>query len=292
MQACPGATLLGHANYVGPKWETGDYSARTYDDHGVQECLVSFLAGPEAGEIRMGQAREALAKVRPEYDMAAYEGGPGGFALPGRADARQVETNERYDKSLAQAVGAVDGWMRSYLYGWSEQCYFSYGQGNHWNSHSVFSQGFRSSPAWLAMTIRNRWAAGDLVAVEERGVPTIRRGKADLPLVGAYAFRDAGRYCVLLVSRKLDGKHDAKDFGDGCTGVRLHLPVSKASTIELVKLDADPRLTNREKMNVTIKSQAVPADALRGGVLEVNAATGGQAGGLPPGAIFLYVITR
>jgi len=292
MQACPGATLLGHANYVGPKWETGDYSARTYDDHGVQECLVSFLAGPEAGEVRMGQAREALAKVRPEYDMAAYEGGPGGFALPGRADARQVETNERYGKSLAQAVGAVDGWMRSYLYGWSEQCYFSYGQGNHWNSHSVFSQGFRPSPAWLAMTIRNRWAAGDLVAVEERGVPTIRRGKADLPLVGAYAFRDAGRYCVLLVSRKLDGKHDAKDFGDGCTGVRLHLPMQKASKIELVKLDADPRLTNREKMNVTIKSQAVPADALRSGVLEVNAAAGGRAGGLPPGAIFLYVITR
>ncbi|MCX5683660.1 MAG: Ig domain-containing protein [Planctomycetota bacterium] len=290
MQANPYATILGHANYVGPKWETGEYSSRNYDDHGVQECLLSFLTGPEAGQIRMGQSRDALAKSSHEYDIAAYEGGPGGYALPGRAQGDQVETNEKYGKSLAQAVGALDAWMRSYLYGWTDQGFLGYGQGNHWNSHTPFADGFRPCPAWLALAMRNRYASGDLMAVEEKSVPTLARKDKALPLVGAYAMHDGARWSIFVVSRKLDGKHDGADFGDGSTPVTLRLPVAKAAKITLHKLTGDPRLTNRDKMNIAIQDQEVPAAALAGGVLAVNEQTGGVKGGLPPGSIFLYVV--
>jgi len=289
MQACPGATYLGHANYVGPKWETGDYSARHYDDHGIQECLLSFLRDPEPGQIRMGKAREMLAKSHHEYDIAAYEGGPGGFALPGSASPQQVETNEKYGKSLAQAVGALDAWMRSYLYGWTDQCYLVYGQGRLWASHTVFSEGFRPSAAWLALAMRNRYASGDLMVVEERSVPTLQHKKETYPLVGAYAMRDKDRWSVFVVSRKLGGNHDGADFGDGSTPVKLALPFQKAGKITLHKLAGDPRLTNNDKMSIAIQSQDVPASALDKGTLAVNEQTGGAKGGMPAGSIFLYV---
>lgn len=289
MQACPGATYLGHANYVGPKWETGDYSARQYDDHGIQECLLSFLRDPEPGQIRMGKARDMLAKSHHEYDIAAYEGGPGGFALPGTASPQQVETNEKYGKSLAQAVGALDAWMRSYLYGWTDQCYLVYGQGRLWASHTVFSEGFRPSTAWLALAMRNRYASGDLMVVEERSVPTLQHKKETYPLVGAYAMRDKDRWSVFVVSRKLDGNHDGTDFGDGSTPVKLVLPFQKAGKITLHKFAGDPRLTNNDKMSIAIQSQDVPASALDKGTLAVNEQTGGVKGGMPAGSIFLYV---
>jgi len=303
LQACPGATYLGHANYVGPKWETGDYSARKYDDHGVQECLISFLTGPERSQIRMGQARDVLAKSHHDYDIAAYEGGPGGFALPGSAPPQQVETNEKYGKSLAQAVGALDGWMRSYIYGWTDQCYLAYSQGNHWASHTWFSEGFRPSPAWQALALRNRYASGDLMGVEEKSVPTLRRGNASslspggrgrgegdvYPLAGAYALRDQNRWAVIVVSRKLDGQHDNTDFGDGSTPVKLRLPLASAATITLHKLTGDPRLTNRDKLNIAPQALDIPTGALDKGVFNINEQTGGGKGGLPPGSIFLYL---
>ncbi len=289
MQANPYATVLGHANYVGPKWETGDYSARTYDDHGVQECLLSFLTGPETSQIGMGKARDLLASRGDDYDISAYEGGPGGYALPGSASAEQVATNEKYGKSLAQGVGAFDAWMRSYAYGWTDQCFLGYGQGNHWNSHTIFADGFRPCPAWLALTLRNRYASGDLMKVTEQSTPTIPDGKNTYPLIGAYAMRDGARWSVFVVSRKLDGKHDGADFGDGCSPVTLHLPFATAGSIALHKLTGDPRQSNMDAMNIAIQSQDIPAAALKGGTFAVNEQTGGRQDGMPPGSVYLYV---
>ena len=47
MQACPEATLLGHANYVGPKWETGDAARKSFNDRGVQETLLGYVTDME-----------------------------------------------------------------------------------------------------------------------------------------------------------------------------------------------------------------------------------------------------
>ncbi|MCX7045382.1 MAG: hypothetical protein NTX50_07870, partial [Candidatus Sumerlaeota bacterium] len=298
MQANPYAAMVGHANYVGPKWETGEYSARNYDDHGVQECLLSWLTGPQASQMKMGQARDTISKSNHDYDIAAYEGGPGGYALPGRAEKDQVETNEKYGKSLAQAVGALDAWLCSYLYGWTYQCFLGYGQGNHWNSHTPIAEGFRPCPAWLALTMRNRFAGGDMITVTEKSVPSLvrkskKQGKEtaeDYPLIGCYAFRDGAKYSIFVLSRKLDGKHDNADFGDGYTPVTLRMPFAKAAKITLHTLAGDPRKTNRDAMNINIQSKDIPASAVNGGILAINEQSGGGKGGIPPGSIFLYVI--
>ncbi|MBI5835287.1 MAG: putative Ig domain-containing protein [Armatimonadetes bacterium] len=283
MAACPSAHQVGHANYVGPKWETGDYSARTWDDHGVQECLLSFLTGPLRSQQSMARGHDVLARQRPDYDIAAYEGGPGGYALPGQAPPEQVETNERYGKSLAQAVGAFDAWMGSYALGWTDQCFLGYGQGNHWNSHTTFANGFVPTPAWQALALRNRVGAGDLMTVEARAVPTIERGKDSYPLIGGYAMRDGTRWTVFVVSRKLDGNHDKVDFGDGTTPVTLRLPFARAAKVTLHTLTGNPRLTNRDKLNIAPATREVPPGELSGGVLKLV---------MPPGSIYAYVFDR
>jgi hypothetical protein len=289
MQTCPYATCLGHANYVGPKWETGDQGQGLFDDHGLQGTLLGFLAGPEASQIKMGQAREALAKTHHEYDILAYEGGPSGYALPGRDSPAQKLVNERYGKSLAMGIAALDAWMRSYQYGWTYQNFLGYGQGLYWNSHTPLWDGFRPSPGWQALALRNRFARGDLMAVEEQSVPTIRWDKRVYPLVGAYALRDGSRWSVIVVSRKLDGRHDGIDFGDGATPVTLRLPFQAAKKIILHKLTGDPRDSNREKLTIAPQTQDIAAGSLSNGTLVINAGTGGRQNGLPPGSILLFV---
>ena len=293
MQTCPNAGILGHANYVGPKWETGDKSSGIFDDHGVQETLLGFLTGVERGQMRMRDAHDQLAKTHHAYDIAAYEGGPSGYALPGRDNAAQREANENYGKSLAMAVACADAWLGSYALGWTDQCFLGYGQGNYWNSHTWFTNGFRPCPGWQMLAMRNRFASGDLVAVEARSTPTIERGagrKAETyPLVGAYAMRDGDRWSVFVVSRKLDGEHDGVDFGDGYAPVTLRLPFAKAAKIAVHKLTGDPRANNRQKLNIALQSQDVSPAALQNGAFAINGGTGGGKGGLPPGSVFLYV---
>jgi len=97
---------------------------------------LDLLAGPEENQSRMAQAREALQKSHHAYDIVAYEGGPSGYALPGRDSPEQKLANEKYGKSLAMAVAALDAWMRSYQYGWTYQNFLGYGQGLYWNSHT------------------------------------------------------------------------------------------------------------------------------------------------------------
>ena len=65
MQTCSDATCLGHANYVGPKWEKGEKSIAVFDDHGVQATLLGFLAGPEDSQVQMGQRPRRVGKEPP-----------------------------------------------------------------------------------------------------------------------------------------------------------------------------------------------------------------------------------
>ena len=125
--------------------------------------------------------------------------------------------------------------------------------------------------------------------------PTLAIDGQDWPLIGAYAMKDdAGNYSVILLSRKLDGKHSGADLGDGYTPVTVKLPFAKAKKITLHTLakpdgsPANPRENNFDRERIAIISKPVPASKLTG-KLVVDATTGGGPGGLPPGAIFLYV---
>ncbi|MBI5724237.1 MAG: hypothetical protein HZA50_09790 [Planctomycetes bacterium] len=285
------STMLGHANYVGPKWERGEVSSTTFDDHGVQGCLLGFLTSMKDTQTSHRQARDMIVKSRPEYDLVAYEGGPSGYTLPGSGTPpEQVAVNEKYGKSLALAVGTLDGWLASYGLGWTYQNYLGYGQGRYWSSHTLFFQDFRPHIAWLALKMRNRYASGDLMDVQETAMPTVNFGKKTYPLVGCYAMRDKNRWSVFVLSRKLGGKHDNADFGDGATPVALTLPFKKCGKITLYTLTGDPRANNTDSMAVDIKTAEIPAKALSAdGKLVVNQDSGGVAGGLPQGSIFLYV---
>lgn len=76
---------------------------------------------------------------------------------------------------------------------------------------------------------------------------------------------------------------------DGAKPATLCLPFTRAAKITLHKLTGDPRLTNREKLNIAVQTQEVPASAVKDGVLAVNEQTGGVAGGLPAESIYVYV---
>ena len=96
----------------------------------------------------MSKAKQVLEKTRPAYDIVAYEGGPSGYAIPGHDTHEQQAINEKYGKSQAMAIAALDSWLLSYQYGWTDQCFLGYGQGLYWNSHTTLWDGFRPCPAW------------------------------------------------------------------------------------------------------------------------------------------------
>lgn len=272
MQASTTPQWLSQANYVGPKWETGDKASETWSDSGVQENLLSWVTGRKGAE-EMSATWKLLTGKQRSYELTAYEGGPSGFALPGQGSPEAVETNERYGKSLAIAVAAMDCWMGSYQLGWTEQCYFAYGMGMRWNSHTVVHGGVRPAPGWQAMTIRNRYARGALMQTDVTSTPVITRGKDSYPLVGAYAMRDGDRWSLFLLSRSLNDR----------IPTTVKLPFQTATRISLHQLVGDPRATNRTKLEVEIEDSDVPAAAFTKGVLTVD-------GGLPPGSFQLYII--
>lgn len=287
---CPEADLVAHANYLGPKWETGDTSASSFDDHGVQTTLLSYQMGNEEAFAKYDAMQRELAKEGHVYDLCAYESGPSGYALPGKGSPQQVEVNEDYGKSLAMAVASLDGWLAAYGHGWTYQNFFAYGQGQYWNSHTWFSLGFRPSTGWLAMQLRNRFARGDYLAVEATSQPTLKMGQKDYPLLGVYALREGKRLCVFVLSRKLDGNHDGFDFGTGATPVTLALPCKSARAITLHRLTGNPRDNNRQSERIKLETVTVPPAALRDGTLLVNEQSGGVAGGMPAGSAYLYVV--
>jgi len=276
MMTCPQATFLGHANYVGPKWETGQKAFESLDDHGFQATMLGFLAGPEQDQIKQGQARDILERTHHAYDLAAYEGGPSGYPIPtmGRGTVEQAKIAEVYGKSLAMAVASLDCWMRSYEYGWTDQAFSAYAQGKMWASHTTLWDGFRAIPGWQALVMRNRFASGDLMKVEEKNLPTIAWDKKDYPAVGAYAMRDGKQWSVFVLSRSL-----AQPIP-----VTLNLPFQTAGKITLHTLAGDPRDTNIDQEKVTIQSKDLPAAALKGGKLTIDP--------MPPGCVYLYVFDQ
>ena len=293
MQKCPQAMYLGHANYVGPKWETGNKPLPEISDMGVMATLMGFQYEMKASQAKNAAARDQLNANGNNYDIISYEGGPSGYMLDPRKDPKAGEVSEQYGKSLAMAVAAFDAWMGSYLQGWTYQNYYGFAQGVKWSSHTMMSEGFRPHAGWLALTMRNRFASGDLMNVKELSGPKFSMsGKEtfEIPLIGIYGMRDGNRWSIFIVSRKLNANVQGQDMGDGYNKVSIQLPFKSASGITLHKLTGDPRWTNLEEQKINIDSAPInPRQLPSSGLWNVNNATGGGAGGMPPGSIFLYV---
>jgi len=286
---------VGHANYVGPKWETGDEGSKSFNDHGVQETLVSRVTGIGKVIDAAAEARDTLRERGIRYQLAAYEGGPSGYWQ----NKDKPEVDELYGKSLAMGLAALDAWMYSSLRGFKHQCYLAFSSGKWWSSHTPpEAGGFRPHVGWLALQMRNRHVAGhQMLDVQVNQTPTYSRRDEDIPLVTAYAFRDGRVWSVLVLNRKLDGQHDDTDFGDGTTPVTLRLPFDRPTEITLHKLahpdgsPANPRDNNLESLQVTIVSQKIdPSRFSRRFVIDDR--TGGVRGGMPPGGVYFYVFEQ
>jgi len=296
VQQSSSVSYLGHANYVGPKWETDDPSASVFDDHGVQETLVGLPTG--MAELIQGAAASRAqlnAEAGTSYRLIAYEGGPSGYW----SNSDDPEVDELYGKSLAMGVAALDTWLYSSLHGFGHQCYLGFASGRWWSSHTLpEAGGFRAHPGWLALRLRNRHAPGDeLLHVGLDNTPRYTRAEASVDLLAAYALSDAaaGVVSVFVLSRKLDGAHDGVDFGDGHTPVTLHLPFERQpASIMLHRLahpdgsPADPRANNREQLSVDIVSEAIDVSHYAPD-FTIDERTGGSGAGMPPGTVYLYV---
>ncbi len=288
-------SYVGHANYVGPKWETGDKGSSSFNDHGVQETLVARVTGIGKVIDTAAKSRDELRQRGIDYELTAYEGGPSGYWQ--NKDKPLVD--ELYGKSLAMGLSALDAWMYSSLRGFKYQSYLGFSSGKWWSSHTLpEAGGFRPHVGWLALKLRNRHVIGDqMLDVRVDKTPTYSRRGEDIPLVTAYAFRGDGAWSVLVLNRKLDGHHDDTDFGDGTTPVTLHLPFTRPRKITLHRLahpdgsPANPRDNNLKSLQVTIVSDEIdPARFSQSFV--INERTGGIRGGVPPGGVYLYVFEQ
>lgn len=295
MKQKPSVSYLGHANYVGPKWETGDSGFSSFTDHGLQETSVALLTGMKPLIDQIFTTRDYFKNSRgTPYDIIAYEGGPSGYWQ----NPKNPKIDELYGKSLSMGLAALDAWLYSSFKGYKYQCYLGFGSGKWWSSHTLpEAGGFRSHCGWLALKMRNKYAIGEnMMNVSVSSTPTFKRiAKADtVPLVGIYCLRSERAYSVFILNRKVDGTHDSVNFGDGYTPVTLHLPFSQPGKITVYKMAApsgapsDPRWNNIDSLRVAIVSQPVLLANFKKDFI-VNSLTGATAKGLPPGAIYLYV---
>lgn len=273
----PLAHAIGHTTYVGPKWEVGETPLTTFDDHGIQATLLGNVADTEKLLANYRRQREQLAAAGHVMDLLAYEGGPSGYALPGQDTPTQYEYSERYGKSLAMGVAALDAWLSAYEHGFSDQAFLGFAIGDYWSSHTTIASGYRPHAGWLAMALRNRFASGRMVRTAVTQSPTISWDGGEYPLVAAYVFRNGSRLCVFLLSRKLAGVHDGVDWGDGSTPVTLALPADPTGPATLYRLTGDPRVSNRDAMNVAIQQSTIT-------LARETVVT------LPQGSIHLYVV--
>ena len=284
---------IGHANYVGPKWETNDPGISTFDDHGVQMTLLGMHTSMADLIAEAAATRDSLdASGQTHYQITAYEGGPSGYWT----NEDNPEIDELYGKSVAMGVAALDAWLFSSQHGYQYQCYLGFSSGTWWSSHTMpESGGYRAHPGWLALRLRNRYTVGtDMLRTTFNAQPTIQSDGEDIPLVSSYAFTDGSTYSVYVLSRKLDGSHDGVDFGDGMTPVTLHLPMTRVERITRYRLESpngtpvDPRANNREDEQVVIGSREIDSAYYHQDFV-IDADTGGEEGGVPPGSINLFV---
>ncbi len=281
IQRFPQAGYIGHANYVGPKWETADAASDQFNDAGLQETLIARVTGIGKVIDEAAAARDQLAKRGIDYELIAYEGGPSGYWQ--NKDNELID--ELYGKSAAMGLAALDAWLYSSSLRFKHQCYLGFSSGKWWSSHTMpEAGGFRPHVGWLLLEMRNRYAPGDqMLDVEIADSPTLRRGTDEIPLLAAYAIQGDNTLALFLLNRSLDQFIPAT----------IELPIKQAKKTTLHKLTRSdgspvrPSDNNLKETNVIITS--VPLGPLKSNSFPVNSTAGATTNGLPPSSVYLYV---
>ena len=254
-----GADQMCIATYTGGGFDTEDLIATGSDETFMQRLYYI----PRVVQPKMDSFTALATKFNKK--PAIYESGPG-YDLPAPGKGFDPK-DELIGKSIAQAVTTIDGFMYGQSHGYGAQCFFGFRPGRRWASHS-FMNDFRPHSAWLALQMRNRYCAGDLVEVAAVDVPKVdlpevltakktNSGKVkirtmpavhDVPTVMAYAYRDEARWSVLLFSRRLNGTVD----------IKLEFPFQPKQNGALYTLTADqPHAGNIRETEVEIEERTL-----------------------------------
>jgi len=291
--ACSEATVVDQSTAVWPRFPAGDLAAR---GTGAQRALESYWVDLRP---RFAKEAEAARAPGPGARPLELESGGSGPTIPWDSAGGLDQTNaDAIASSPALAVSAFEAWLDAVRLGWSHQEFGNFGQGEGSASHTPLASNFEPAPAWLALSLRNRTLRGDMLDVEVPAVPAYRRkgprSRDDriVPLLGAYAFRDGGTYMVVLVSRKLAGRHDGTDFGDGCTSVAVQLPFAQTSAITYSALRFDGLGADGSDKPALVSGTA-PVSCFDPGshTFLVGEASGARPEGLPPGSIYVYIFS-
>ena len=228
--------------------------------------------------------------------IGTYEAGPG-YVLDGLNDEKvteqQAKEQEEVMKSLSAGTATLDSFLARAYRGFDLQNFFTFGRGHRWRSHTEWYRGGYAHPSWKLISLFNKQATGDMLEVQTKSVPTtdlhkIRWRKAvdDAPLVAVYATRNADRYNVFVISRKVKNYPFQND--EGYSPVEINLPFNNVKSIELFKMDGDMRLNNFESENAKIEKMDIAIENFQPR-FAVDDKTGADKMGLPPASTYLYV---
>jgi len=300
--ACPHATHVGFTTYLGG-WEAGQggqIGGTTWSDDGLQQWTTYLDHSGKKWANNVTALQTAMAQTGMPFDIVIYEGGPS-YLMSGlngvSLTPAEQEVTRNYGRTLAASIGTLDFWLYAMLRGVKEQSFFSFIEDKGlWASHTYVFQGYRPHPSWQGLGLVNAARAGGhiLVTVPER-LPfcnLLETNGAVLvtnaTMASVYAFKQGNNYAILALNKKIDGVHNGVNFGDGVTPLTLRLPFTNPSKITLYKLSGDPRLTNRQQMNFNVVTQDISLAYFSTNFI-VDQFTGGLSGGMPTGAVFMYV---
>lgn len=279
-------------------WDAGEGPPRTNPASYFSVLNFANQSAIPGARILLGNAVKWEAATGRHFGIGTYEAGPG-YALSGlngqNVTKEQTEEQEEVMKSKLAGVATIDTFLAQGAYDFDLQNFFTFSEGTHWTSHAKSFAGGAAHPSFLYLSLFNKYATGDMLKVATESAPTVdlptfkRRKAVDAaPAAAAYATRKDDRVSLFVISRRYPNVPEGS--GDGFTPFDIKLPFTKASKITLHRLTGAPEDTNREEEKVRHETVDIPVSVIgAGGKFAVNAATGGDARGLPPAEAFLYV---
>lgn len=279
-------------------WDAGEGPPRTNPASYFSVLNFANQSAIPGARTLLGNAVKWEADTGRHFGIGTYEAGPG-YALNGLNNTtvtkEQAREQELVMKSKLAGVATIDTFLAQGAYDFDLQNFFTFAEGPYWTSHTKPQAGGAAHPSFLYLALFNRYATGDMLKVAAESSPTVdlpafkrRKAVSAAPSAAAYATRKDDRVSLFVISRRYPNFPEGS--GDGFTPFDIKLPFTKASKITLHRLTGAPEDTNIERETVRHETIDIPVSSLgTDGKFSVNAATGGDARGLPPAEAFLYV---
>jgi hypothetical protein len=281
--------IVGHAAYCHGAWETGTNmdSELQFNDTTLQTMLLYDRGKGEVVDL-YAKAAQLSDSVGKPYELVVYEGGPGGYKLPGSASPAEVEVREKMGKALATAPLTLNNSLYYDYVGFSGQCFSSLGQGPYWTALTTIGKGSIPHTGWLAWKMRNYAGKANVLEVQPLNVPAISfESRINEPLITAYCYQRLNNYYLYIISKALDYFPDSTH--PGYFPVRVHLPFKNPKSIKQVLLTGNPRESNRETQKIFLRESAVPAVLFANDFCLTPEITGLKFNGMPPASCVLYI---